>query len=276
MDATVEGDAELSGGETRYRIDGPADGEPCLLLHGATVPAWEFDRLVPLLAEAGFRCVRFDLYGHGASARPRVDDVHDLFVNQAAELLDALEIAEPVNVLGHSLGAAIGARLAIARPDRVRRLLLAAPLVDFRRDRAMLRALSVPLFGELLVESLVLPLLVRRRTRRYREIEDGRFALKFREQLAKPGFGRALLSLVRSGSLDDQLAVYERLGRTATPVRVLRGGDDVIVSAAQTEELLARVPGADLDEIPGAAHAFHLTDPERVARAVLAFFGARA
>jgi pimeloyl-ACP methyl ester carboxylesterase len=53
----------LSDGRCHYSIEGPTDGKPLLLIHGATVPAWEFDRIVPYLTANGFRCLRPDLFG---------------------------------------------------------------------------------------------------------------------------------------------------------------------------------------------------------------------
>ena len=49
---------KLSDGLCHYRIDGASDAAVTLLLiHGATVAAWEFDRIEPYLTEAGFRTV---------------------------------------------------------------------------------------------------------------------------------------------------------------------------------------------------------------------------
>ena len=80
----------LSDGLCHYRVDGPCDGPVVLLIHGATVPAWEFDRLAPFLTSAGYRAIRADLFGHGYSDRPRVKYGLDLFVRQLSELLDSL------------------------------------------------------------------------------------------------------------------------------------------------------------------------------------------
>ncbi|MGD8978245.1 MAG: alpha/beta fold hydrolase, partial [Gammaproteobacteria bacterium] len=169
----------LSDGVCHYRIDGPDDGPVLLLIHGATVPAWEFDRIVPYLTAAGLRCVRPDLFGHGFSDRPPLAHEYELFVRQLSELLDRLELNGPVALLGHSLGAAVAARLLAAQPARFAAAVLAAPLVDFTVQNPMARLLNVPLLGELLMPAYVVPMLVRRRTRRYRAIEDGRFVGKF-------------------------------------------------------------------------------------------------
>ncbi|MEQ8660979.1 MAG: alpha/beta hydrolase, partial [Gammaproteobacteria bacterium] len=53
--------AALSDGHCHYADEGPRDGRVVLLIHGATVPGWEFDRLVPYLHAAGLRTLRADL-----------------------------------------------------------------------------------------------------------------------------------------------------------------------------------------------------------------------
>lgn len=261
----------LSHGLCHYRIDGPQDGAVILLIHGATVPGWQFDRLVPHLTDAGFRTIRADLYGHGYSDRPRVSYAHGLFVRQLIELLDALAIAAPVHVLGLSLGAAVGARLVCRQPERFANVVLAAPLVDFTGRSPATRLLDYPVLGECLIPTYVLPMLIRRRTRRYRAIEDGRFVQKFRRQLRKPGYGRALLSLFRSGSLGDQRDCYAALQRQSHPVLVLRGDGDIIVTPGQIALVRALMPRAECRELRGTGHSFVLTHPEQVAPAVIGF-----
>lgn len=58
-----------------------------LMIHGGTVPSWQFDGVLPELLNndelKGYRILRLDLYGHGQSAGP--GDVKynlDLFVTQ--------------------------------------------------------------------------------------------------------------------------------------------------------------------------------------------------
>jgi pimeloyl-ACP methyl ester carboxylesterase len=263
----------LSDGLCHYRVDGPCDGPVVLLIHGATVPAWEFDRLAPFLTSAGYRAIRADLFGHGYSDRPRVKYELALFVRQLSELLDALKISAPVHLLGHSLGAAIGACMAGREPGRFRSLVLAAPLLSYTDNAKVVRLLECPLLGELLIRAYVLPMLVRRRTRRYRDIEDGRFVEKFKSQLRKPGFGRALLSLVRSGALRDQSECYGALNGQTHPVLLLRGTEDTIVTPKQIDVIRDLVPRAIYRDLAGAGHAFLLINPEEIAPILIDFLG---
>jgi len=262
---------DLSHGEVHYRTDGAEDGPIVVLIHGATVPAWEFELITPYLVDAGLRTLAVDLYGHGYSDRPHARYTHDLFAEQLIELLDALGIAEPVDLFGHSLGAAVSARLAIRQPQRVRRIVLAAPLVDFTANLAVSRLLRVPAIGEFVTAGYVVPMLARRRTRRYRGIDGDRFVGRFETQLIKPGFDRALLSMLRHGALGDQRPSYEALARTRHAVLLLRGARDDILPRDQFDAACRLLPEAMLQEIPDAPHSFILSHPDQVAPVITGF-----
>lgn len=265
----------LSAGHCHYWFDGPVDGRAILLIHGATVAAWEFDRLVPFLHRAGWRTLRADLFGHGRSARPRLRYGHALFVQQQMELLNHVGIDRPIPILGHSLGGAIAARLLALTPTRFSAAVIGAPLVDFLESSPAANWLCRPILGELLMPGYVLPMLKRRRRRNYRDIEGGRFAHAFMQQFALPGFGRALLSMFRAGTLGDQLAAYRALDALPHPLLVMRGALDPIVSPAQIARLLRAVPHAFYQELPETGHAFLLSDPADAARRILHFLEVR-
>jgi pimeloyl-ACP methyl ester carboxylesterase len=266
---------QLSVGNCHYRVDGPAAGKTLLLLHGATVPLWQFDRLAPLLNREGICTVRLDLYGHGYSDRPGAVHDYTLFTRQVFELLDSLELSGEIDILGHSLGAAIAARLLLADPDRFGALVMAAPMLNYLDANRAARLLRVPLLGEWLIDHYVLPMLVRRRARRYRNIEDGRFVAMFRDQFRVPGFGRSLLSLMRSDALADQRSCYAALNTLANPVLLLGGAGDQIATPAHMRVLGDLLPRAQRHIINGAEHALILTHPEQVASQVKRFLEVR-
>ena len=104
-----------------------ADAAPlCVLVHGVTGWWRTWWRVGPALADAGWHVIAVDQRGHGHS--PRIDGtvtVRDL----ASDLASMIEgIGRPVDlVVGHSLGGAVAAELAIARPDLAGRVVLEDP-----------------------------------------------------------------------------------------------------------------------------------------------------
>ena len=262
----------LTEGECHFRLDGPVDAPLLLLIHGATVPEWEFDLIRPYLLAGGFRTLSFDLYGHGYSDRPAGSYSLDRYRRQALELLDEVAGPGPVNVLGHSLGAAVAAAMAIAAPGRIQQLALAAPLVDFVANLPVARLLQAPVLGEVLARHYLVPMLVRRRRKRYRNLGDGSFGARYRQQLLKPGFDRAMLGLLRDGALGDQRLLYKRLAEMDHAVHLLWGSGDEILPAAQRSVLRRALGQASVFEVAEAGHSFLLTHPGIAAPSLLKFF----
>jgi monooxygenase len=110
-------------GPLRYHVGG--SGEPLLLLHGLSGSTANWVELVPQLSER-FRVLAVDLPGHAGSGRlPGGATVGD-FAAAAAGVLEAEETG-PALVAGHSFGGQIALRLAHARPELTRGLLLVSP-----------------------------------------------------------------------------------------------------------------------------------------------------
>ncbi|TCV96102.1 epoxide hydrolase [Luteibacter rhizovicinus] len=112
---------------------GDPDAPPLVMLHGWLDNAASFDLLAPHLAKR-FRVIALDLPGHGHSDHlPPGADYHYMgHVRAALAAVDALGLPR-FHLLGHSLGAGIATLLAVAAPERVRRLLLIeglGPLAD--------------------------------------------------------------------------------------------------------------------------------------------------
>lgn len=114
-----------AGIRTNYHDSGGA-GAPVLLIHGSGpgVSAWANWRLVmPALAQQA-RVIAPDMVGFGYSERPEGFVYNmDAWVRQAVGLLDALGI-ERTDLVGNSFGGGLSLALAIAHPERVRRLVL--------------------------------------------------------------------------------------------------------------------------------------------------------
>ncbi len=116
----------IATGGFRTNFHDRGEGSPVLLIHGSGpgVSAWANWRgVVPTLAER-FRVIAPDMVGFGFSDRPAgIAYERATWITQTLDLLDALGL-EQVDVVGNSFGGAIALALAIAHPDRVRRLVL--------------------------------------------------------------------------------------------------------------------------------------------------------
>jgi pimeloyl-ACP methyl ester carboxylesterase len=258
----------LSDGMTHFRAEGPAAGRPLLLLHGATVPLWEFDLLLPWLHTVGFRTLRFDLFGHGLSDRPATSYTLDLFVRQTVEILEALEFPQPMAVLGHSLGAAIASAVTARYPQAVDRLVLVAPMLNFNATSLWSRAFALPGFGEVLMRWVGVPALVRRRRKRYARIGQPHLTSWFIEQASALGYAEALTSLIRDQALGDQSLRYAALNEFSISPLIIAGDEDRVIPAEHIARVRELVPQHRYVEIAGAEHNLLLTHPEQIVAAL--------
>jgi pimeloyl-ACP methyl ester carboxylesterase len=257
----------------RVRLFAAGDGPALLLLPGFGGAAWNFDELAPLLT--GRRLLIPDLPGHGGSAPLPAPSLAG-FADVLAGLLDAEGVPQ-TDVLGHSLGGVVAVRLAVRHPDRVRRLILAAPAGISSATRAS--ELTIRLVG------LIQPgrIAGRRadriaRSRRLRRAVFGPFEVSNPDALSERavhGFLRGptmhtdALGAGVALSADDPRA---DLGRVQAPALILWGARDRQVPIADGHEYARRL-GAPLRVIADCGHLLIGERPDACARAVADFLG---
>jgi pimeloyl-ACP methyl ester carboxylesterase len=107
-------------------LDVTGDGEPLVLIHGLATTCSIWRHVAPRLA-ATRQVVTLDVPGFGA-ARPvgRGFDLEEVAA-RVADDLRAGGVAEPFDLVGHSMGAAVALTLAAREPDAVRSLVLVSP-----------------------------------------------------------------------------------------------------------------------------------------------------
>jgi pimeloyl-ACP methyl ester carboxylesterase len=266
---------ELSRGVTHFRLEGPEDGLPLVLLHGATVPLWEFDFLASELLKAKLRILRFDFYGHGLSDRPQTDYTLELFVTQTLELMEAVRFPRPAAILGHSVGAAVASAVAATRPDWIERLVLVAPMLNFNATTLWSLAFRCPGVGEILMRFVGMPALVRRRRARYAGSEGPQLVERFIEQASYEGFSEAMLSMLRSRTLGDQGPRYSALRALGRDVLVISGSADGVTPAKDIARIRNLLAAHSHKEIAGARHNLLTTHPVEVAADLQVFLEGR-
>jgi len=245
-------------------------GAPLLLMHGVGGSAHAWDILFPVLGQ-GRRLLAWNAPGYGGSTpfampAPALDD----YVGAAVALLDALGLAR-VDVLGHSMGGLIAARLASLAPQRVARLVLADCSSGHlgydaqKRNQILSTRLSqdandpwvyARARAPKLLSALASPVLVEQ-------------ASAMLARLRQPGFGQAANMVAHSD-------VFDFAGRIAAPTVVICGTEDGITPESLNQRIAQAIPGARYRAIEGAGHWSFLEKPGDFAQAVDAHLGAGA
>jgi L-proline amide hydrolase len=125
------GTVEFRGWQTWYRITGDLDAgkTPLVVLHGGPGAAHNYTLRIARIAEQGRPVVHYDQLGSGSSTHlpDRGADFWtvQLFLDELANLLTVLGIAEEYHVLGQSWGGMLAAEHAVTRPGGLRALVIA-------------------------------------------------------------------------------------------------------------------------------------------------------
>lgn len=257
---------------------GAADGPPLLFVHGWSCSLYVFRKNFAAAARAGFRVYAPDLKGHGLSDKPLAPGEYTAAAMSAhvREIMDALGVSSAV-LVGHSMGGAIAARVALDEPARVAQLVLLAP-VGFGEASlvALARAITPRFIAPLLpyavprwVVTLGLRLAYGRLGRHTsRDVDEYWAPAQFR---AFPLAMRQLLHAFDWGAVDEA-----DLARLEAPALVMFGTRDRFVSPLQAERLASAMRDGKCELIEGAGHVIPEEAPERVNAAVLRFLGAPA
>jgi pimeloyl-ACP methyl ester carboxylesterase len=253
---------QLPQGVVHYQLAGPADAETVVLVHGFSVPSYIWDPTFAALVDQGYQVLRFDLFGRGWSDRPETDYSMALFADQLDGVVRALNIKQPFNLIGLSMGGPIVSLYSNQHPASVKRLVLEDPMV-FAPGLDDIKPMNFPLIGEYLAAVYLLPRLAESQLSDFKNASlFPDWGQRFEEQMRYKGFRRAILSTIRQLAQTDTLAQYQRLGQGKVPIQVFWGRDDTTIPLAHSETLMRLLPAARLDVFDDAGHIPHLEKPE--------------
>ncbi|MDD9893682.1 MAG: haloalkane dehalogenase [Gammaproteobacteria bacterium] len=108
-----------------YVDEGPKDAQVVLMLHGE--PSWSYlyRKMIPPVAEAGYRVIAPDLIGFGKSDKPsKISDYsYQTHMDWLNAFLDAMEL-DNIILFCQDWGSLLGLRLVGEQPDRFARVML--------------------------------------------------------------------------------------------------------------------------------------------------------
>lgn len=252
------------------QIFGPPPGTApaVLLLHGSGASSHSWARLAPLLAST-HTILAPDLPGHAFSTRPRADGLTLPGVARSvAALLAALGV-EPALVVGHSAGAAIGARLCLdggATPHTLVSL-NGAWFPPGGVDRwwyapaAKLLTLN-PLVPHLFAWQASRPAMLQKLIDSTGSRLDAASLALYGRLVANPAHVSAVLALMAAWDLPPLLRDLPAL---KPRLHLVVGDRDGTVPPQQATHLQAMVSGSTLHHLPGLGHLAHEEAPDQIA-----------
>lgn len=249
-------------GEVAIYVQGDAAAPVVFMTHSILAASMMWEAQAELLAAAGWRVVRADTRGHGASPASAAPYTMSDLVADTVAVLDALQI-ERAHYVGLSLGGMSGFGLGIDHPDR----LLSLCLCDTRADAPA--AFAAPWDDRIAIaRQHGCAALAESTTERWfgKPFLEAHPALahRFRETAAATpieGFVGCARAIQQLGYLPD-------VGRITTPTTLIVGANDGPLPQAM-RDIQALITGAVLEVIPGAGHLPNIDQPDAFNAALL-------
>ncbi len=252
--------AEINELKLRYLDKG--NGPVLLLLHGLGASHADWQKQVDFFARV-FRVIAPDLRGHGATAGEGPFTV-DRMATDISQLLDVLKVGS-FFVIGHSMGGAVAMQLALFKPERVKKLVLADTLPSFIPNSFKKR---VMLWTRLMIMRFLGPAALARRSALQMfpkpEHEPLRELITLRHQRTPKPVYLALLGTLSRWSVAD------RLSWLTMPVFVIAGENDYFLPQ-EAQAFSDLLPDGRCRIVEGAHHHLPLEKPEDFNRVTMEF-----
>ena len=245
-----------------FSVEG--EGPPLFLIHGIGASRHSWDGLVALLNRS-YRCIAYDLRGHGKSPTPPPPYSLDDLVDDLECLRRELGIAK-AHFMGHSLGGMIAPAYARRWPERV----LSLGLLSTAAGRTADDAAKVKGVVRAMRERGIAPVL--------ETLKERWFTPEFAAE--RPDVITRRMQQVVDTNPDVFLSVFDIYAETEmapwlreveAPSLVLTGEFDGGCPPRLNESIAGQLRRSELVILPGLRHAILLEAPERVAVPVLAF-----
>ena len=260
---------KLSEGVTHYQLEGPPGAKVVVLVHGATVPMWNWDQQVQALTAAGFRVLRYEAFGRGYSDRPEVTYDQDLYRRQLRELVDKLGLTAPFDLIGLSLGGGTAVNFTARHPERVDKLVLISPLINNFKVPSFF---GIPVLGKFLARLAGIRVIAKRFASLVgNHPESEKYTRLFVEQTTYKGFQQSILSMLRNNAVGDYRPAYQIVGRQKRDVLLIWGTGDTEVTRQMIADIKAFIPGLTFKPVEGAGHGIVFQKPETVSTLIISF-----
>jgi pimeloyl-ACP methyl ester carboxylesterase len=231
-------------------------GESLLFVHAAGSNGNTWHNQLAAFAD-NHSPLAFDFPGHGRSGGTESLKSIESYRDFLAAFMDALRL-RPSVLIGRSMGGAIAMSYALAHPERVRGLVLAATAARFELPQPMLDTWKNVMLG-----------------RAQQPFTTEAFSPKTEFAVMREMWMEQVKTDPRVRYFDliacDQFDVGARLGEIKVPTLIVAGRDDAITPPQRSEVLHAGIKGSKLVVIEDAGHMVSNEKPQEFNGALRGF-----
>ena len=232
------------------------EGMPVVLLHGWALGQHTYREVVEAIAEQGCRVIAPGLPGFGGTPElPASSFSLRGYAQWVADLLDAIDVTEPVVMVGHSFGGGVAVRFAHDHRERVRSLVLVNSVGGsaWRQGQTLRSITERPLWDwGLHFPGDVFPL--RQATRVLPVVAEDLLPNLLRNP-------RAIVKVANLARRADLRSELESLRDSGLPISILWGKRDGIIPR-ESFEAMCVASGVEGTVVEGS-HSWLLADPRR-------------
>ena len=242
------------------------EGPVVLLLHGLADSLISWYCNIDFLADAGYRVIALDLPGFGKSDKPShleydpgsaADFVYDFCQELGIEKL---------SLVGNSAGGLIAGLFALEHPTVVEKLVLVDSAGLGRKVSWLLRAISVPILGDMVYRPKLNSMIGLSKRLFYQPPAILEELLPEMDRIKLlPGASMATVRSIRSSinlrGLRPKWQILSRLKQSEVPLMVIWGADDFIIPVIHAEAARRELPQCDVQVLPEFGHSPQMENP---------------
>ena len=271
----LEGKVAVNGVDLWYRITG--DGEPVVQIHGAGFGHFNFAPCTPELSQH-FKVVDYDMRGYGQSDRPVQDYDMEVWADDLAGLMDALEIPE-ADIHGTSMGGMIAIVFAAKYPEKTISVVINCAAAKLGRTGRLIFRNWIDIAridpdgpgSRTLAELISWQAL----SKNFLETDDGVAAIDSIQQILRDSNRVEVFTAACQAMCDMDLRHW--LPKITSPALVLGGDEDIMTpwdqgpGGAGQEAIYQGIVGAEKHVIRGSNHSTIFDNTEEHNRVVIDF-----
>jgi pimeloyl-ACP methyl ester carboxylesterase len=272
----MEGTARVNGVNLWYDVSG--SGEPVVQIHGAGFGHFNFAPATPELAKH-FRVVDYDMRGYGKSDRPLQDYDMEVWADDVAGLMDALELDE-AHIHGTSMGGMIAIVFAGKYPERTTSVVIncAAAKLGAAGRLVFKNWIDIATMDPDGPGSRILAELIawQALSKAFLETPEGSAAIDTIQQILRDSNRLEIFTAACRAMCDMDLRPW--LPRITSPALVLGGDEDLMTpwdqgpGGAGQQAIVDGIPNATAHVIRGSNHSTIFDNTEEHNRVVIDFF----
>jgi 3-oxoadipate enol-lactonase len=259
--------ALLNGFTLHYFLSGDSTASPVIFVHGFPFSLEMWQGQVDAVVAEGFRAVAYDIRGHGMSDVGDGQYTIESHVDDLFALLDHLKIPKGV-IVGLSMGGYITLRALEREPGRFTGAVLCDTRSEADTDEGRVKraaaARGVKRSGSTAFASDYVKMMFSQETFSGNPgaVESIRQIIARTPPLSIAG------TLIALAARTDTTA---SLGRISVPTLILVGERDTVTPPPSSQSMQAKIPGAEIHVVPGAAHLSNLDNPAFFNEKLIAF-----